>query len=450
VDDLRQILLKEYHDIPLSGHIGSSKVYEKLSRRWYWPKLKNDVEEYVKSCPRCQQNKPSNQKPIGLLQPLPIPQRRWQQVTMDLITQLPKSKNGYDAIVVFVDKLSKMVHYAPTNTSVDAVELAKLFISNVVRLHGVPESIVSDRDVRFTSNFWKSMWSQLGTKLHMSTSFHPQSDGQTERANRTLEEGLRAYVSINHDDWDDYLSLLEFAVNNAKASSTNQSPFYLNYGEHPRLPIEGIMFDSNVEQVQLMLNRLKSDIELAKKELLKSQLTQSRYANKKRRDFVFKEGEKVLLSTRNINFVSKGPTNKLNPKYIGPFEIVERVGEVAYKLNLPIDMIKNRVHPVFHVSLLKPYVISERFIDREQLRPPPEEFSVDQEPKWEVEKLLKKRIRRRKSEYLVKWKGYPIYEATWEPEGTLLSDIPELIKKFNSKSNEFESNIDDNNENNHQ
>jgi hypothetical protein len=208
-DGIRQSIMKEYHDTPVSGHVGIQKVCEMLSRKWYWPKMGKDVEEYIRSCPQCQQNKPSNQKPIGLLQPLPIPERRWQQVTMDLITQLPKSKKNNDAIVVFVDKLSKMVHYAPTTTNIDAVGLAELFISNVVRLHGVPESIVSDRDARFTSNFWKSLWNQMGTKLKMSTSFHPQSDGQTERANRTLEEGLRAYVSINHDDWDDHLSLLE-------------------------------------------------------------------------------------------------------------------------------------------------------------------------------------------------------------------------------------------------
>ena len=438
-NDLRTALMNEHHDIPLSGHVGSAKVYNKLCRNWYWPKMKYDVEEYVRSCPQCQQNKPSNQKPIGLLQPLPIPERRWQQVTMDLITQLPKSRNGNDAIVVFIDKLTKMVHYAATKTTVDAVELAKLFICNVVRLHGVPESIVSDRDTRFTSNFWKSLWSQFGTKLHMSTAFHPQTDGQTERANRTLEESLRSYVSINHDDWDDHLPLLEFAVNNSKATSTGQSSFYLNYGEHPRLPIDNLIPDSNVEEVQSMLNRLKDNVQLAKQELIKSQINQAKYANNKRRDFVFKVGEKVLLSTNRklngeekyINFITKGPANKLNPKYIGPFEIIDRIGEVAYKLNLPHEMVKNHVHPVFHASLLKKYVTSERYNDREPLRPPPSEFTDVGEPKWEPEKILQKRSRRRKAEYLVKWKGYPNHESTWEPEWSLKADVPELVNEFN-------------------
>ena len=433
--EIRQTILSEHHDSPLNGHVGIQRLYELVSRNWYWSKLKQDVEEYVKSCIQCQQNKPSNQKPLGLLQPLPIPEKRWQQVTMDLITQLPKSKNGYDSIVVFVDKLSKMVHYAPTTTTVDAVELAKVFISNVVRLHGIPESIVSDRDTRFTSKFWKSLWSQLGTKLHMSTSFHPQTDGQTERTNRTLEEGLRAFVSINHDDWDEFLPLLEFAVNNAKSTSSGHSPFYLNYGEHPKLPIDTIVPNSNVEEVQSLLDKLKLKLETAKTELVKSREHQSRSANNKRRDFVFKVGEKVWLSTKYLNFVSQGPTNKLNPKYIGPFEVIERVGEVAYKLKLSHELVKNNIHPVFHISLLKPYIVSQRFTNREPPRPPPHIITNNGDEKFEVETILRKRNHRRKIEYLVKWKGYPLHESTWEPEWRLLEDVPLVVKEFNSNRN---------------
>jgi hypothetical protein len=304
----------------------------------------------------------------------------------------------------------------------------------VVKLHGVPESIVSDRDARFTSNFWKSLWQQLGTKLRMSTAFHPQSDGQTERANRTLEEGLRAYVNIHHDDWDNHLSLLEFAVNNSKSISTGQSPFSLNFGEHPRMPIDGLLPDSNVEEVQVTLEKLKNSLESAKRELKKSQAVQAKNANNKRRDFVFEVGDKVLLSTKNINFVSKGPTNKLNSKFIGPFKVLERVGEVAYKLELPHEMIKNRIHPVFHASLLKPYVTSKQFAEREPLRPPPDELTDEGELKWEVEKILKRRTYRRQTQYLVAWKGYPLHEATWESEWRLKEDVPELIDTFNESN----------------
>jgi hypothetical protein len=429
---IRTMLLKEYHDVPLSGHVGMSKVYEKLQRKWYWPRMKSDVEEYVNSCPGCQQNKPSNRKPMGLLQPLPIPERRWQQVTMDLITQLPKSRRGNDAIVVFVDKLSKMVHYAPTRTCSDAADIARLFIDNVIRLHGIPESIVSDRDTRFTSKFWKALWTRLGTKLHLSTAFHPQTDGQTERANRTLEEALRNYVNENHDDWDDHISMIEFAINNSKATSTGQSPFFINYGEHPRSTIEAISPECHVEQADKLLHKIKCNVEIIKTELLKSQGRQIRNANTKRRDFVFNVGDEVLLSTKHINFVTKGPANKLNPKYIGPFEVVERINEVSYKLRLPHEMLRNNVHPVFHVSLLKPYIRSDRYGERAALRPPPEEYTEEGEAKWEVEKVLQKRSRRGRTEYLVKWKDYPNHESTWEPEWRLKEDVPKMMDAYNN------------------
>ena len=441
VNQLRAQILNEYHGIPLSGHLGIHKTYEKVRRHWYWPRLQNDVVEYVRSCPTCQQTKPDNRKPIGLMQPLPIPERRWQQVTIDLITQLPKTKHGFDAVVVFVDKLSKMVHYAPTTTTVDAPELAQLFIQNVVRLHGVPESIVSDRDPRFTSNFWKSLWSQLGTQLRMSTAFHPQTDGQTERANRTLEESLRAYVNLNHDDWDQFLPHLEFAINSSTSVSTDATPFFLNYGEHPKLPLDVINPDSNVHSVQQLLDSMKMHIETAKAHLKKAQEAQSQQANKKRRDFAFEVGEKVLLSTvrklggneKYINFITKGPANKLNPRYIGPFTVIEKVGPVAYKLELPHDMIRNGVHPVFHASLLKPAITSEKFCDREPPRPAPVEHSDEGEAKYEVERLLDKRFRNRKPEYLVLWKGWPSHEATWEPIWRLNEDAPDMVVEFETQ-----------------
>ena len=188
---LQTRVLQECHDSPLGGHLGRDKTMEQVKRRFYWPGMDETVRQYVTSCDACQRNKPSQQSPMGLSQPLPIPTRPWQQVSMDLITQLPRSKLGNDAIVVFVDKLTKMVHYVATTTNVTAPQLATLFMREVVRLHGVPESILSDRDPRFTANFWRAFWSQLGTTLTMSTAYHPQTDGQTERANRTLEEMLR-------------------------------------------------------------------------------------------------------------------------------------------------------------------------------------------------------------------------------------------------------------------
>ena len=179
---LKTQLMRECHDVPVSGHLGVAKTTELLARKFYWPGMHADVQQYVTTCLACQRNKPSNTHPSGLLKPLPIPARAMEQVSMDLITQLPSTKRGNDAIVVFVDKLTKLVHYAACKTAVSAPQLASIFFHEWVRHHGVPSSIISDRDPRFTSNFWRALWNKMGTKLAMSTAYHPQTDGQTERA----------------------------------------------------------------------------------------------------------------------------------------------------------------------------------------------------------------------------------------------------------------------------
>ena len=243
---LKTRLLAEAHDVPVSGHVGVAKTVDLLTRSYYWPGMHGEVKEYVTSCLPCQSNKSSSQHPSGLLQPLPIPVRRWEQVSMDLITQLPRTRTGHDAIVVFVDKLSKMVHYAPTTSNVTAPQLASIMFETVVRHHGVPASIVSDRDTRFTSVFWRALWQQLGTRLAMSTAYHPQTDGQTERANRTLEDMLRAYVSYRQTDWDKHLIAAEIAYNNSVQASTGFSPFFLNSGQHPHLPLSAAVRPTDV------------------------------------------------------------------------------------------------------------------------------------------------------------------------------------------------------------
>jgi hypothetical protein len=203
-DTLRHSLLHEHHDTPVNGHLGEYKTLERLSRHYYWPNMRRSIQQYIQQCQSCQLNKTSTQLPIGLLQSLDIPGKRWETVTMDLITQLPVTKQGKDAIVVMVDKFSKMVHYAATATTCTADQLARIFFDTVVKLHGIPKYIISDRDPRFTSKFWTDLWKLCGTQLRMSTAYHPQTDGQTERANRTLEEMLRHYVSDKQDDWEQH------------------------------------------------------------------------------------------------------------------------------------------------------------------------------------------------------------------------------------------------------
>jgi hypothetical protein len=426
----KQLVLHECHDGATGGHFGAAKTIDRISRRFVWPRMHAEIKEYVATCLACQANKPSPQLPIGLLQPLPIPEWAWHTVTMDLITQLPQSAAGHDAIFVVVDKLTKYVYYIPTVTAVTAVKLAELCIHHVVRYRGIPRCIVSDRDPRFTSIFWQSLWQQLGTKLSMSTAFHPQTDGQTERANRTLEEGLRAYVGYHQWDWDEHLVPLEIAFNNTIQASTGFTPFYLNSGREIELPIDqtgssgivgGVRPASANPSSSDRLTRLAADLLLAKQNLIAAQQRQAKYADEKRREVVFKLGDRVMLSTEHLKLKVSGQTPKLLAKFIGPFKITRVISNTAYELDLPHTM---RIHPAFHVSKLKPYRDgSAAFPWRDQPHRPPPEIMPDGEEEWEVESIIDKRERKvgrsTRTEYLVHWKGYPDHDRTWEPIANL-------------------------------
>ena len=422
--EIKAELLREAHDVAVSGHVGVAKTVDLLSRTYYWPQLQEDVKDYIKSCLACQSNKARNQPLAGLAHSIPHPARRWDQVTMDLITQLPPTKDGHDAIMVIVDKYSKMLHCIPTTTTVTAPQLAQLFFNEIVRHHGVPSSIISDRDPRFTSSVWQQLWKQLGTRLAMSTAYHPQTDGQTERANRTIEEMLRAYVNTQQNDWDQHLVAVEIAYNNSKQASTGFSPFYLNYGQHPSLPLSSITRsdagNSNASAEQ-MLEQLFSDLIKAEKNAAQAQQRQEHYTNLHRQHVEYKVGDKVLLSTTDLRLRMK-VTPKLTARYIGPFTIKRVLSTLNYELDLPPSM--SRIHPVFHISKLRSYNSSEQF---DSFRPPPPDRPapeiVDQQEEYEVEAIRDRRMRRWRGgmhkQYLVKWKGYPEYENTWEWWDTL-------------------------------
>src|SRR6185437_5426663 len=294
-DAIRVSIIKEHHDTPTNGHLGEYKTLERISRYYYWPSMRKSIQQYIQQCQSCQANKASHQLPIGLLQSLDIPGKRWETVSMDLITKLPETTKGNDAIIVFVDKFSKMVHYAATTTTCTAVEVARIFFDTVVKVHGVPKHIISDRDPRFTSRFWKQLWNLLGTELKMSTSHHPQTDGQTERSNRTLEDILRHYVSKQQNDWDDHLTAAEIAVNSSVHASTGLTPFYINYGDHPSFPTH-MPFDSITNStVHELMQRLQQNMDVARSRMEHAQHNQAHYANQRSRDSSFEEGEMVWL-----------------------------------------------------------------------------------------------------------------------------------------------------------
>jgi transposase InsO family protein len=432
---LKTSILAECHDAKLSGHLGSQKTLDQVQRRFYWPGMEAEVKSYVTSCDACQRNKPSQQKKMGLLQPLPVPDRPWQWVSMDLITALPKTRSGYDAIVVFVCRLTKMKHYVPAVTALSAPRLAALFVREVVRLHGVPERILSDRDPRFTAHFWRELWRLLGTLLTMSTAYHPQTDGQTERENRTLEEMLRSFTSWSQDDWDEHLSALELASNNAVQASTGFTPFFLNSGQEVRLPIDGAVAalrNSPNPEAAERVRLLHVALEQAKKEILRAQERQRKYADQHRREVPFKVGDRVLLSTEHLHLAGTGDqqrTPKLAEKFLGPFRVRRMHGPNACELELPPTL---RIHPVVNVDRLKAYRDgAERHPHRPlpYARPPPESIEEDGAESYQVERVLARRGRGAREQFLVEWKGYPTWEATWQSRADL-AQAAEALAEF--------------------
>lgn len=397
---LRSRCLQQAHDSPVGGHKGVTKTLELVQRYYWWPTVRKDVVAYVTTCASCQRNKARNMLPGGTLQPLPIPEEPWQSVSMDYVTGLPCTTAGYDAVYVVLDRLTKMAHFIPCTKDITAVGTADLFVREVVRLHGYPLDIVSDRDAKFSSEFWRRLFELVGTKLRMSSAFHPQTDGGTERLNRILEEYLRAYINPEQNDWDKWLPLAEFAYNNSKQESIGCTPFYLNYGRHPRLPetptVSGVRNQAAAEMAVELDQRVKA----AKSLLQAAQQRQKKYVDKKRREVQFAVGDMVMLDTRNIRLRTPG-AQKLMPKYIGPFKVLERFGPVAYKLDLPHNM--RRMHPVFHVSLLHAYKADGR------RQPPPPPIRFADEDWFELDCILGERTVRKNrckiTQYLCAFKG---------------------------------------------
>jgi hypothetical protein len=421
--DLQTRILQECHDTPTGGHLGKDKTIEQVKRRFYWPGMDQTIVAYVTSCDSCQRNKPSQQSPMGPLMSLPIPEYPWQWVSLDLIINLPRSRSGNDAIVVFVCRLTKMVHYVATTSNVTAPQLATIFMREVVRLHGVPEAILSDRDPRFTAHFWRAFWEQLGTTLTMSTAYHPQTDGQTERSNRTLEEMLRSRVNFAQNDWDQHLAAAELAVNNAQQASSGFSPFYLNAGREVKLPLDQAIAGlrpSNNPEATARIRRLHEDLARAHANLEKAQQRQAKYADRHRRAVTFKVGDPVLLSTAHLKLLgSEKRTPKFTYKYLGPFKVKRVVNDNAYELDLPSQL---QIHPVLNIDRLKPYRDGRlAFPARPQAnhRPPPEVTLENGAALFEVESIIAKRGEGARTKYLVKWLGYPHWESTWESASAL-------------------------------
>src|SRR3954466_5148678 len=282
--DIRKLILQEAHDSPYSIHPGNTKMYLDLRERFWWPSLKREIAGYIATCDVCQRVKAEHQRPAGLLQPLPIPDWKWDEIGMDFITGLTRTRSGYDSIWVVVDRLTKVAHFIPVKTTYDSAKLAKIYMSMIVCLHGVPSKVVSDRGTQFTSRFWRQLHETLGTRLEFSTTFHPQTDGQTERVNQILEDMLRACALDYGSSWDDNLPYAEFSYNNSYQASLHMAPFELLYGRKCRTPL---MWDEVGERQFFgpgLIREAGEKVKLIRERMKIAQSRQKSYADAKRKE----------------------------------------------------------------------------------------------------------------------------------------------------------------------
>ncbi|GJY62649.1 putative reverse transcriptase domain-containing protein [Tanacetum coccineum] len=400
--DLRTVIMHESHKLKYSIHPGSEKM---------------------------SQGPPTeHQRQSGLLVQPEIPQWKWDNIMMDFVTKLPKSSQGYDTIWVIVDRLTKSVIFIPIRETDPLDKLARMYLKEVVMRHGIPVSIICDRDPRFASNFWRSLQKALGTSLDMSTAYHPQTDGQSKRTIQTLEDMLRACVIDFGNSWVKHLPLVEFSYNNSYHASIKAAPFEALYGRKCRSPVCW----AEVGEVQLtgpeIVQETTEKIIQVKQRMQAARDRQKSYADLKRKPMEFEVGDKVMLKVSPWKGVVRfGKRGKLNPRFVGPFKVIKRVGDVAYKLELPEEL--SRVHNTFHVSNLKKCHADEplavpldglHFDDKLQFVEEPIEITDR-----EVKRLKRSRIPLVK----VRWNSKRGPEFTWEREDQFKKKYPHLFTK---------------------
>ncbi|KAJ3537203.1 hypothetical protein NMY22_g5693 [Coprinellus aureogranulatus] len=425
-NDLRLRILQIKHDHPLSGHFGQAKTLELVRREFVWPKMRDFVKDFVNSCTTCKRAKAPRHRPYGLLKPLPVPLRPWHSISMDLIEKLAES-GGYTDILVVVDRLSKQAIFIPTHSDLDAPTLAKLFVLHVFSKHGVPSHVTSDRGSEFVSRFFRSLGEALDMRLHYTSGYHPEGDGQTERVNQTLEQYLRAYCNYQQDNWDELLPLAEFAYNNAPSETTGVSPFFANKGYHPSLVVhpERDLASQAAREYAVDLAELHQVL----RENMTAAQQRARASADKRREAApdFKVGDKVFVKSQF--FRTTRPSKKLSDKFLGPYEIIAQVGSHSFTLRLP-DSLKS-VHPVFHVSMLEPHYPSAI---PNRVETPPPAIEVDGELEYEIERILDSKFDFRFKpplRYIVKWLGYDgTDEETSEMGPNELEHAQDIIEDF--------------------
>lgn len=350
---LREAIVAEAHGGGLGGHFGRDKTLSLVKEHFYWPKMMRDVVRHVQRCRTCHIAKSRGQN-TGLYTPLPVPKAPWEDVSIDFVVGLPRTQRGKDSIMVVVDRFSKMAHFVPCAKTLDASHIADLYFKEIVKLHSVPKTITSDRDVKFVGHFLRTLWRKLGTILQFSTSHHPQTDGQTEVVNRSLGNLLRSLVGSKIRQWDLSLAQAEFAYNRSTNQTTGVSPFQVVYGKDPISPMDLLplptthQFSSDANVRVEEIKKLHEDV---RGRIIKQNEKYQARANKHRKAATFNAGDLVWVHLRKERF-PRGRYGKLKPRADGPFKVLKRIGENAYKVELPESY---GVSPIFNVADLSPY-----------------------------------------------------------------------------------------------
>jgi len=414
----------------LLAHLGARKTLSYLREYVWWDTMVHDISAFCTSCTTCQRSKPLNQKPLGFLNSLSVPSVPWDAIGVDFMGPLPESKdrNGsYDSIMVIIDLLTAMIHLVPSRTTYTAKDVAELMFAEVYKLHGLPRSIVSDRDVLFTGLFWMHLNKLMGVKQCMSSAYHPKTDGSTERANRTIGQMLQSCIGPTQKDWVSKLPAIEFAINMARSESTGYSPFFLNTGRMPRAMIWDAPEEDEYPSVKAYAQRMKLALTAAHDALLTARVKQTMQANKRRRTCPLVVGNLVYISTKNISF-PKGTSRKLVPKFVGPYKIIQDFGNYSFHIELPSSLRQRGIHDVFHSSLLCIHIPNDNRLfpgrSDEQI---PELGGTTRE--WTVDKILSHQGSHSDAKFEVLWMSG---DKTWLPYGEIahlrvITDYFEII-----------------------
>ncbi|KAG8705607.1 hypothetical protein FRC09_002854 [Ceratobasidium sp. 395] len=435
---IRQDILAEAHDLPSEGaHPGYARMYNRVREIYYWLKLEKDVNKYAAECPICQKTKPDRLGKKGFLHPIPIPDQPFKVVTMDFIMDLPESE-GYNGILVVVDKLTRYTHFIPCNTSVNETQTARLFQEHIWSHYGLPRQVITDRDSRWTGAFWDHLTSIIGIKRALTTSHHPQADGQTEIMNQTLEVMIRAYISSTKDNWKTLLPALAFSYDTSVHSTTKYTPAFLLRGFEPLRPsnlLSELLHHVpriESESAQNFSEEMKAARNLAKDAIRIAQVHQSKQYNSNRCFEAFQPGDEALINLKTLRLSERGKGRKLDQIYDGPFKVMEQISLVTYHLRFPDDYPQ---HPIINISHLVLYRRpTQEFEDCPDL--PPYRVQENTPEIFEVEKIVDegfaKRQKRRVKLYKVRWTGYGPEEDCWLTAKELCN-APDILKQWDKQ-----------------